>query len=190
MGVSSTGKTTLSGKIRDLLVYPYIHEPLQEAFNWCDTNGLSTSVRDPRQFTTEDKVKFEKGMYGAQLEAEFYIGNFVADSALLNHAAYMMYFCCPVQPVNDTVEMYEAAMEHVKNYNAIFYLPFGRLPIHDDDRRLTNPHLLKTMDWIMQGLIKAALGRGNRNIYTVGDIILENRVKTVMNILSVKGLLK
>jgi hypothetical protein len=183
-GVSSTGKTTLSGMTRDALGLPYVHEPLEEAFEECERRSIPTSTRDVRTFTNQDKVRFEIGMYKAHQRLENECGDhFITDSALIVPAMYMKYYCLPIQPEIDSEMMYREALERLSNYDHVFYLPGGRIPIVDDNRRLTHRLMLKTMDSILKGIINDARKQGYNNIHQVDAIDKHDRLRFVLHTL-------
>lgn len=183
-GVSSTGKTTLSTAIAKDLDLPQVHEPLEEAFDWCRENKLYIPVEDCRVFTQRDKVRFEKGIFASvdMLERLHARCGFVADSARYVHMMYMLYFCAGNQTVVQTEEMYEWFMKEAGNYDAVFYLPFGVIPIVDDDRRLTDRYLLQGMDGVLRSIIEDAKRRGHR-VFTVHNRQLDSRIAFVKNVL-------
>lgn len=184
-GVSSTGKTTLSTAIAKELGLPQVHEPLAEAFDWCRSILVNrqVSVEDCRYFTQQDKVNFEWGIFNAVSELESNHPSFVADSARYVHMMYMLYFCAGNQPAVDSEMMYEWFMDAAAKYDAVFYLPLGLIPIVDDNRRLTDKHLLQGMDGVLRSVIEDAERRGHK-VFRVHHRELKNRIAFVKSTLT------
>jgi hypothetical protein len=184
VGVSSTGKTTVSTLASSILGLPLVVEQVNDAREWCSNNGRSIVEWPPAKFTVQDKVNFEYGMIACQQENERTTFNqhdgFVADSAQLVQLMYWMYYVAPHVSEEETHKVYTDCLDYTMwHYDHIFYLP-RLIPVVNDGFRMTNEYELKTLDFIMQGILsdlRAKVANAKRFAWDNGTEDVDRYVK-------------
>jgi hypothetical protein len=153
-GVSSTGKSSLAKAVARALQLPVISEDalVAQAFEYGKKMGCRFTTQYMPDFTPEDVTVFERGFLEARYAADAKHESYVSDQTPLDTMNYMLTFCSRTFTERELSEHTERLENILKTYDAIWYLPFGILPIENDKRRTTNPYFLLHMDFALRGL--------------------------------------
>lgn len=178
-GVSSTGKSTLAREVAKRSGVPLVWEDdiLQAARNKCDLEGMNLPIQ-VYKYTPEEHLAFERKFLEVEYEQEKKLDHFITDRSPLDTMNWMMYLCNQTMPPEEFNGHMDKLTAILKTYEAIFYLPYGVLPIVNDNRRHTNPNMLFTMDMCLRGLVEKF--EDVVPMYEMYSVNLEDRVKAVM----------
>lgn len=193
-GVSSTGKTTLTQDIAKLTGLPALLDkdlhPM--AFRDMEQNGDAPRTKFFPDMTPEEMVKFERYVQAARARVERQArwagpGGYVADETPFDFLNYL-YLTSAAHPKFMNEEEFEdlvkLQLSFIPWYDAIIYLPFGQLPIVDDQRRHTNRRLLQYWDFSLRGIIQEHTRGGNLTVHTMPHADRAARLEFVQNLFS------
>jgi hypothetical protein len=186
-GTSSTGKSTLAKRLAEVTGLPLISdvEVHARAFNIMELRGCPVSTRYFPDMKPDEHVEFERCLFVVRQKLQDDYPNFVSDESPLDFINWYYVICGQhpdLMPHEEFHEYYKGWVHQIKNYDVIWYLPFGSLSIVDDNRRFTNRVQLEFWDNALRGLIFKLSDELGGKIHIMPDHIvdLQQRVAKVL----------
>jgi AAA domain len=186
-GTSSVGKSTLAIRLAEVTGLPLISdvEVHARAFNMMELRGIAPHTRYFPDMTPEEHVEFERCLLPVRQQLQDENPHFVADETPLDFINWYYVICGQhpdLMPHEEFHKYHEKWVDQIKAYDLIWYLPFGSLPIVDDNRRFTNRVQLEFWDNAIRGLILKLSDEltGRIHIMPYNVIGLEHRVNKVL----------
>jgi nicotinamide riboside kinase len=140
-GASSTGKTTLAKAINEKIPeLEYITVDARKIIN--ELNHINIDNLSEKEF-----LLFQKEWLSQKITQECKKKNFITDRTYIDAIAY-------IENKNiDNELLLNTCLSRMKDYDLIFYLPFGRIPFQNDGYRSKNYDEYKNVDAIIQRLL-------------------------------------
>lgn len=151
---------------------------LDAAYKWCDDNGIALSTRYIPNFTPQDVMHWQKGFLRAKYEFDRLNPSYVADGCPLLTITYVLTTCYNTFTKEEVDQVYNGMLAMAKQYDCIYYLPYGVLPIVDDGRRTTNANYHRMQDLVLHGLFD--LHQDDLTIVELYETDLQKRIDLVM----------
>lgn len=176
-GSGGTGKTTLLEEINKELELPVIGEGIRE---WLSEHGFD----DFKDMETTDVVKMQDDTLNRKTQIESELQSFIADRTTVDNMAYALRWIGSEDTGSYDTWMAQyimRAMNHAdSNYDIIFMLPWGEIPIEDDGTRSTK----QWYQYMMQNIIERHIYMLERPyIYEVEHVALDDRVRECLKII-------
>lgn len=141
-GTSSTGKTTLSKLVAERLQLPWIDEGLKNI-----RGEQSLAMPKFEEADLIQKIYWQKEVNRRRISIERQHCSFVGDGSAVDMLAWTKFWCGATFDFNSMEELVVQLRNHIGCiYTHIFYLPFGKVPIEDDKRRIINFYTLEHVD--------------------------------------------
>jgi len=176
-GSGGTGKTTLLEELNKELEYPVIGEGIRE---WLKENGYD----DFKDLGLEGTVQMQEDTLKRKIEIESELQSFVADRTTVDNLSYALRWIGSLNPDYDTwmAQYVTNAMLHANlNYDLIFLLPWGELPLVNDGTRSTK----EWYQYMMQAIIERHIYMLEMPmVYEVESVKLEDRVDECLRIIN------
>jgi hypothetical protein len=160
-GVSSTGKSTLTRALSQALGIPgFIDTDLHEkTWDLLTQHGRMPSTQHFPSMTPEEHINFERAIHIVQRDTFYKVPRGIFDESSLDFLNWYYVACAPHPELiahDELAYMVRDIWVQTRSYDAILYLPFGFLPVVNDDRRFINEHQLRHWDYSLQGLLHEA----------------------------------
>ena len=186
-GTSSVGKSTLAAKLSEVTGLPLLSdvELHARAFNLMELRGKAPHTRYFPDLTTEEHIEFERCLLPMRKKMQEENPHFIADESPLDFINWYYVICGQhpeLMPHEEFSLYYEEWLKQIDDYDLIWYLPFGSLPVVDDNRRFTNRVQLEFWDNAIRGLIFKLSDRLQGRIYIMPNNVVEllHRVNKVL----------
>lgn len=165
-GVTSTGKSTLAGTIKDefgdrVQILDKISR--QEIYDYADFDDLTD--KDLHRLSIDMRVHFDVARCKLQMKKEILCGvgryaPLVIDGCAIVKVAYLIYLSGQYMVPKELDDLVAEVIEHcVKNYKAIFFLPVTRMPFTVADHRyFSSEWVRKGQDAILWRLLFREIG--------------------------------
>ena len=177
-GSGGTGKTTLLTEINKELQLPVIGEGIRE---WLKEHDF----KDFKGMTIHHVVQMQEDTLKRKMDIESELQAFVSDRTTVDNLCYALRWIGSLDPEYDTwmAQYITHAMNHAnKNYDIIFMLPWGVVPLEKDGTRSSK----QWYQYMMQNIIERHIYMLERPmVYEVMSETLEDRVVECLKI--VKG---
>jgi adenylate kinase family enzyme len=158
-GVSSTGKSTLAKILSDIYKIPLLNEGMKDVY----TRYKEAGKDFPKFSELPDSIKldFQISMIKHRTQKELEMEEFIGDGTPLDVAAFWLEWISRIEdgPVlkyrdwTDTRKQVDSLIwQGLGRYDVIFRLPFGAIPVEDDNRRIINQDFLRKMSYILEGV--------------------------------------
>lgn len=175
-GSGGTGKTTLLTEVNKELNLPVIGEGIRE---WLKNNDF----KDFKDMTIHHVVKMQEDTLKRKMDIESELQSFVSDRTTVDNLSYALRWIGSVDTDYDTwmAQYITNAMNHANaNYDIIFMLPWGVLPIEKDGTRSSKAWY----QYMMQSIIERHIYMLERPyVYEVMKDTVEDRVKECLQII-------
>ncbi len=177
-GSGGTGKTTLLNEINKELHFPVIDEGVRE---WLEAHNFVS----PRDLDKTNRVKMQADNLKRRIEIEGSLQQFISDRTSVDNLVYALRW---VGSVDDgtydgwMAQYINAAMKHADtNYDIIFLLPWGEIPLEGDGVRSSK----QWYQYMIQSLIERHIYMLQRPyVYEVQMVSLEDRVTECLKIIN------
>lgn len=177
-GSGGTGKTTLLHEVNKELDFPVIGEGIRE---WLEEHGFS----DFKELTQTDVQKMQTDALNRRIDIESELQNFISDRTSVDNLSYALRWIGS-ETKNEAISGWMAqyitrAMNHAnENYDLIFLLPWGEIPLEDDGTRSTK----EWYQYMMQAIIERHIYMLDRPfVYEVMKTDLEERKEECLRII-------
>jgi nicotinamide riboside kinase len=160
-GTSSSGKSTLTRSLSIALGIPaFVDTDLHEkTWNLLATHRKMPSTKHFPSMTREEHINFERAIHIVQRDIFHRANQGIFDESSLDFLNWYYIVCAPHPELMDDSELSYMVRDlwvQTRSYDAIIYLPFGSLPVVNDNRRFTNEHQLRHWDYSLQGILQEA----------------------------------
>lgn len=192
-GLSSTGKTTLAQHVARVLQIPVCDEGMKDVYARRRSRGLN-----PPKFSDlslDLKFDFQVEMIEHRCKAESDLKNFVGDGTPLDIMAFWLEWSTQISDVGyqarrDIIQRMDDLLSDVLDeYDMIFQLPFGVLPVQDDNRRITDDRFLRKINHLLISITQDHCKNScTPRIHLVQHLAIPDRVEEVINVLHDSGL--
>jgi nicotinamide riboside kinase len=144
-GSAGVGKSTLARRLADELGVPYIGEGMREYIERTGVNLHDIGHDGMRLLVLR--------LWEERKEAEAAATNgFVADRASYDFAAFWLYYHFAEQDSATEVLLHETLASG--RYDAVYVLPWGRIPLVADGVRTPNPYTQLHLQLVIEGLLR------------------------------------
>ena len=155
VGVASTGKTTICNSVKGKLGDSFETLPevtRGEVFNYCNMPVIDLQRASTKQRMQYDVGRLEMQMLNENRMLKGSSKSYLIDSAVPTNLAYALYLSGQFMDDKELSSLVEEALTHsCRMYDAIFYLPFGRIDyVKAMHRQFDNHYLLQAMDRVLQ----------------------------------------
>lgn len=175
-GSGGTGKTTLLEAVNKELDLPVIGEGIRE---WLAEHNFS----DFKEMKVKDVVQMQEDTLKRKMEIESQLQNFISDRTTIDNLSYALRWIGSIDTEYDTwmAQYITQAMNHANaNYDIIFLLPWGELPLEKDGTRSSK----QWYQYMMQNIIERHVYMLERPyVYEVMTVSLEDRVNECSSII-------
>lgn len=172
-GVSYTGKSSLASRLAQEFKVPLVST---------SSKKLLRKIRDKEgerfpeyyyDMSVAQLVRYQAELIVERVEKESSYTDFVGDGSLLEVLAYWFRFAS--REISTKSFMYYTQLIHqsIKLYDAVYYLPIGVVERTDE-----HPAFMKSIDFMLHGIISDYVGQGLR-AYMMQEKTLEDRIKAV-----------
>ena len=185
-GLSSTGKTTLARQISMVLQLPLLDEGMKHVYAR-RREKIGRDIPKWSELSIGSKIDFQMEMIQHRCEKEMNLKEFVGDGTPLDIMAFWLEWS--TRDPGDSAYKYSnvAAMDELlgkalARYDIIFQLPFGVLPVEDDNRRITDVRFLSKINHLLMSITTSQLMIGGDCpvIHKVKSISLPDRIDEVV----------
>lgn len=143
-GSAGVGKSTLTRRLAAELGVPWIGEGMRE---YLERTG--TDLHTLGHLGVRDLVR---QLWEERKDAEAAAGSFVADRASHDFGAFWLYY--QFASADAVTETFMAETLAPSRYDAIFLLPWGKIPLVDDGIRTPNPWTQLHLQLVLEGLLR------------------------------------
>lgn len=175
-GSGGTGKTKLLETINKELDLPVIGEGIRE---WLDEHNFT----DFKDMKIKDVVQMQTDTLKRKMEIESQLQNFISDRTTIDNLSYALRWIGSINPNYDTwmAQYITQAINHANtNYDIIFILPWGVIPLEDDGTRSSK----QWYQYMMQALIERHIYMlETPMVYEVYQTDLEARAEECLRII-------
>lgn len=171
-GSAGVGKSTLARRVAEELGWPYIPEGMRE---YLESGAPSLHDLGPRG-VRDLVLRLWEDRKGAEARAG---DAFVADRASYDFAAFWLYYRFAER--DDATERYFAETLDPTRYDAVFLLPWNRIPLVADGVRSSDPWVQLHVQLLIEGMVR----RGARHVVEVTAGPLDERIRAVVGALGV-----
>jgi broad specificity phosphatase PhoE/nicotinamide riboside kinase len=180
-GSAGTGKTTLGRALSERLGVPYIPEGMRSRLEAgldvqrLGFDGLKALVRE---------LWAEQRRRESDALAEH--GGFVADRSPVDYAAFWLTYRFTTDR-DSTTAFFKETLGAVTEYDRIFCLPWGALPLEADGVRNSNRWVQRSFQALVEGLLHREVPPDRFAMVPSGQIVLDARVAWVLDQLGEAG---
>ncbi len=143
-GSAGVGKSTLARRLAAALGVPYIGEGMREYLERTGTDLHALGHEGVRALVLR--------LWEERKEAEALSGGFVADRSSYDFAAFWLYYHFAADDA-ETRLLFEETLAPGR-YDAVFLLPWGRIPLVADGVRTPNPWTQLHLQLLLEGLLR------------------------------------
>jgi nicotinamide riboside kinase len=164
-GSSGTGKTALTNELSKVLNYSIVKEQVRDIIFEKYNNKIPTMLRDFKDFETEilnRKIKLETELKD----------NFITDRSTADILCYSLIKLNQEFP-EYTMQLKEQCVKWLDNYDIIFFIPFGSIPLINDGVRSTNQSYQYMTSMLIFGIL---MNNCKEKIYVLNFINLKERI--------------
>lgn len=174
-GSGGTGKTTLLEKVNEQLKLTVVREGVRK---YMAENGITHLRELGASGTKEMQEWILTNKYGTESNMK----SFISDRTSVDNAVYAMRWCDRDDELATWLSEYVMkCMEHAQNnYDLIFVLPHGVIPLEDDSVRSAKPMYQLGVQLMIERLTEYLRPPVTRHIIT--SVSLEDRVEEVMSV--------
>lgn len=166
-GSSSTGKTTLATALCDIgCVKYFINIDSRKIIEKHNTKNID-------DFTSENYLAFQREWVDTKKKSEEHFNDYITDRSYIDAIAYMK---CK-NMVDQT--LIGVALQEMKKYDFVFYLPFGKIAFEDDGYRSRN----NSFNAMVDEKILELLDYYSIEHYKVEASSLEQRIQYIQKII-------
>jgi nicotinamide riboside kinase len=176
-GSGGTGKTSLLTELNKELDYPVIGEGIRE---WLDEHNFD----DFKDMALKDVVQMQEDTLKRKMDIESELQSFIADRTTVDNLTYALRWIGSEDKDYDTwmAQYITHAMNHANiNYDIIFLLPWGEIPLVDDGTRSTK----QWYQYLIQSILERHIYMLERPyVYEVYQTTVEGRVEECLKIIN------
>lgn len=147
-GSGKTGKTTALKGLDDALGIPFLPSVARPVLSKYDVTDVDQFKMQPEQM-----VRMQKEMIWKRIEVEQRCASFISDRTLMDHYAYVLYYCGRMMEAPDWKLLEETVAENVRTYDLIFFFPILNFNPPSGGEISDDYSYRTTIDLLIRGII-------------------------------------